>query len=141
MRLLGDVVVLLPDDERVEDARRRGQRVDRRVDAQLGDRALEADRRVQVGERRGRRRVGVVVGGHEDRLERGDGALLGGGDALLEGGHLGGEVRLVANRGRHAAEQRGHLGAGLGEPEDVVDEQEDVAALLVAEVLGHRERR
>src|SRR5512145_1976200 len=30
-------VVLLPDDPRVEDARRRGQRVDRRVDPQLGD--------------------------------------------------------------------------------------------------------
>ena len=67
--LLGDVVVLLADDERVEDARRRGQRVDRRVDAELGDVALEADRRVEVAERRGRRRVGVVVGRHEDRLE------------------------------------------------------------------------
>ena len=33
LRLLGDVVVLLADDERVEDARRRGQRIDRRVDA------------------------------------------------------------------------------------------------------------
>ena len=54
-------------------------------------------------------------------------------------GHLGGEVRLVADRGRHPPEQRRDLGAGLGEPEDVVDEQEDVAALLVAEVLGHRQ--
>ena len=60
--LLGDLVVLLADDVRVEDARGRGQRVDRRVDAELGDRALEADRRVEVGERRRRRRVGVVVG-------------------------------------------------------------------------------
>ena len=54
-------------------------------------------------------------------------------------GHLGREVRLVADRGRHPAEQRRHLGARLGEAEDVVDEQEDVAALLVAEVLGHRQ--
>ena len=64
---------------------------------------------------------------------------LGRGDPLLEPGHLGREVRLVADRGRHPAEQRGHLGAGLGEAEDVVDEEEDVAALLVAEVLGHRQ--
>ena len=139
LRLARDVVVLLPDDERVEDAGGRGQRVDRRVDAQLGDVALEADRGVEVGEGRRRRRVGVVVGGDEDRLERGDRALLGRGDPLLQAGHLGGEVRLVADRGRHAPEERRHLGAGLGEPEDVVDEQEDVAALLVAEVLGHRQ--
>ena len=62
---------------------------------------------------------------------------LGRGDPLLERGHLGGQVRLVAHRRRHAAEQRRDLGARLGEAEDVVDEQEDVAALLVAEVLGH----
>ena len=54
-------------------------------------------------------------------------------------GHLGREVGLVAHRRRHAAEQRRHLGARLGEAEDVVDEQEDVAALLVAEVLRHRQ--
>ena len=92
-----------------------------------------------MGERRRRGRVGVVVGGDEHRLERGDRALLGRRDPLLQGGHLGREVRLVADRRRHPAEQRRHLGARLGEAEDVVDEQEDVAALLVAEVLGHRQ--
>ena len=139
--LLGDVVVLLADDVRVEDARRRGQRVDRRVDAELGDRPLEADRRVEVGERRGRRRVRVVVGRHEHGLEGRDRALLRRGDPLLEGGHLRREVRLVADRRRHPAEERRDLGARLGEAEDVVDEEEDVAALLVAEVLGHRQAR
>ena len=92
-----------------------------------------------MGEGRRRRRVGVVVRGHEDGLQRGDRAGLGRGDPLLEAGHLGREVRLVADRRRHPAEQRRHLGAGLGEAEDVVDEEEDVAALLVAEVLGHRQ--
>ncbi len=61
--------------------------------------------------------------------------VLGGRDALLQLAHLGGQRGLVAHGGRHAAEQRGDLGAGLGEPEDVVDEQEHVLA-LVAEVLG-----
>src|SRR5205085_1834031 len=42
---------------------------------------------------------------------------------------------------RHPAEQCRNLGAGLSEPEDVVDEQQHVLALLVAEVLGHRQRR
>ena len=81
----------------------------------------------------------VVVGRDEDRLEGRDRAVLGRRDPLLEGGHLGGEVRLVADRGRHPAEQRRDLRARLGEAEDVVDEQEDVAVLLVAEVLGHRQ--
>ncbi len=63
---------------------------------------------------------------------------LGGRDALLEAGHLGREVGLVAHRGRHPAKERGDLGSGLGEAEDVIHEQEHVAA-FVAEVLGHGE--
>ena len=50
------------------------------------------------------------------------------------------ERRLIADGGGHAAEERGDLGAGLGEAEDVVDEEEHVLALLVAEVLGDGER-
>ena len=38
----GDVVVLLADVLRVEDSRGRAERVDRRVDPLLGDRALRA---------------------------------------------------------------------------------------------------
>ena len=87
------------------------------------------------------RRVGVVVGGHVHGLHRGDGVATRRGDALLELAHLVGQRRLVAHRGRHTAEQRGHLGAGLGEPEDVVDEQQHVLLLLVAEVLRHGQRR
>ena len=62
------------------------------------------------------------------------------GDALLEHTHLVGQRRLVAHRGRHAAEQRGDLGARLGEAEDVVDEEEHVLLLHVAEVLRHGQR-
>ena len=40
-----------------------------------------------------------------------------------------GQRRLVAHGGRHTAEQRGHLGARLGEAEDVVDEQQHVLIL------------
>ena len=85
-----------------------------------------------------RRRVGVVVGGHVHGLQRGDRAAPGRGDALLQLAHLVGQGRLVAHRRRHAAEEGGHLGAGLDEAEDVVDEQQHVLALHVAEVLGHR---
>jgi hypothetical protein len=42
---------------------------------------------------------------------------------------------------RHLAHQAGHLHAGLDEAEDVVDEQQHVAVLVVAEILGHGQRR
>ncbi len=63
------------------------------------------------------------------------------GDALLENTHLVGEVRLVTHGGGHAAEEGRHLGTGLREAEDVVDEEQHVLLLHVAEVLRHREGR
>src|SRR3954449_10143609 len=133
-----DLVVLLADDVRLEDRRGRVERVDRGVDALLRDAAREHRRRVQVREHRRGRRVGEVVGGHVDRLHGGDRALAGRRDPLLQLAHLGLERRLVAHLRRHAAEQRGDLGAGLHEAEDVVDEQQHVLALL-AVVLRHRQ--
>src|SRR5206468_634155 len=129
-------VVLGAEDVRVEDSGRRRERIDRWVDAQLGERPAQHRRRVEMRERGGRRGVGDVVGRHVDRLDRGDRALLRGGDALLERAHFGAERRLVADRRRHAAEERRDLGAGLREPEDVVDEQQHVLSLFVPEVFG-----
>ena len=91
-----------------------------------------------MGERVRGRRVGEVVGGHVDRLHGRDRAGPRRRDPLLELAHLGGERRLVADGARHPAEQRRHLGARLDEPEDVVDEEEDVLT-LVAKVLRHRQ--
>ena len=119
------------------DARGGVQRIHRRVDAQRGDVARQHGGRVQVGERGGGRRVGQVVGRHVDRLHRGDRALVGGGDALLQLAHLGGQRRLIAHRRRDTAQQRRHFRAGLGEAEDVVDEEQHVLAFLVAEIFGH----
>ena len=101
----------------------------------------EHDEGVEEAEGRGRGRVGQVVGRDVDGLHRGDGALLGRGDPLLQGAHLGGQGRLVAHVRRHAAQQGRDLGAGLGEAEDVVDEQQRVGAGGVAEPLGHRQGR
>ena len=113
--------------------------IHRGIDADLGERSGEHDGCVEMRERGGRRRVGQVVGGHVDRLHRRDGPLGGGGDPLLELAHLGAQRRLVAHRARHPAEERGHLRPRLREPEDVVDEQQHVLALHVAEVLRDRE--
>ena len=92
-------------------------------------------------EGRRRRRIGVVVGRHIDRLHRRDRALLRRGDALLQLAHFREQRRLVADGRRHAAQQCRNLRPRLREPEDVVDEEKDVLSLRVAEVLGDRQRR
>ena len=132
------LVVLFADDVRLECAGERRERVHGRIDPLLDDRALEHDRGVEVGEDVGRRGIRVVVGGHEDRLDRRHRALLRRGDPLLELPHLGAQRRLVAHGARHAAEERRDLRARLHETEDVVDEEQHVLA-LVAEVLRHRQ--
>jgi peptide chain release factor 1 len=132
--------VLLAEHRRVEDAAHRVERIHGRIDADLGERPREHRLGVEVAERGGGRRVGEVVGGHVDGLHRRDRALVRRGDALLELAHVGREGRLVADRRRDASEQCRHLGARLGETEDVVDEEQHVLALFVAEVLRAGER-
>ena len=60
-----------------------------------------------------------------------------GGDALLQGAHLGGQRGLVTNGRGHTAQQCGHLGTGLREAEDVINEQQHVLVGLLTEVLCH----
>ncbi|AFJ34310.1 cellobiose phosphorylase [Mycobacterium sp. H4Y] len=137
---LGHAVVLVTDDARVEDGRARGQRVHRGEDALGEHRTRQLGGGIQVREGRRRRRVGVVVGGHVDRLHGRNRLASRRGDALLQFAHLVGQRGLVADRRGHTTEQRRHLRTGLGEPEDVVDEQQHVLAGLVTEPLGHGQR-
>ena len=96
------IVVLGADDERVELAARRIERVDRRVDAELRDLAREHQGRIEVGEGRRRGRVREVVGRDVNSLDRGDRTRLRRGDALLQHPHLLCQRRLIADRRRHA---------------------------------------
>ena len=112
------------------------ERVHGRVEGLLSQGAFQGNRRVQVGECRGRRRVGVVIGGHVDRLHGCDRAGICGGDTLLQLTHIGAQRRRVAHCARQASQQRRHLRTSLHEAEDIVDEEQDIAA-LIAEVLGH----
>ena len=137
LHALRRVVVVLADDGRLDEPARRPERVDRRVDADLHERPLETERCAEVREHGLDGGVGVVVGRHVHGLHRRDRALASGRDALFQLAHLGGQRRLVAHGRWHAAEQRRNLGAREQVPEDVVDEEQRVSALLVAEVLGH----
>ncbi len=126
LHLTGDLVMLLADDLRVHETRGGVERVHGRIDALFRDRAVEHGRRVEVGEGRGRRRVGQVIGRHVDGLDRGDRALVGGGDAFLHRAHVGGQRRLVAHGRGNTAQKRRHFGTRLGEAEDVVHEEQHV---------------
>ena len=100
----GDSVMLFTHHARGEHAAGRIERIDGRVDAHFRDRAAQHGGGIQVGERRGRGRIGQIVGGHVNGLHRGDRTLVGGGDALLQGPHVGGERRLIAHGRRDTAE-------------------------------------
>ena len=99
----GDLVVLLTHDLRAEDAAGGVQRVHSGVDALRCNVTAQHRGGIQMGKGGGRGGVGQVIGGNVDGLHRGDGALAGGGDALLQSAHLGGQRRLVADGGRHTA--------------------------------------
>ena len=75
---------------------------------------------------RGRGRVGQVVGRHVHSLYRSDRAVLRGRDSFLHLSHFGSQCRLITHGRGHTSQQGGHFGTGLGETEDVVDEEQDV---------------
>lgn len=87
----------------------------------------------------GRGGIGEIIGRHVHSLDGGNGPLGGGGDSLLEGTEIGGQGGLVSHSGGDTSEKGGHLGTGLGESEDVIDEQQHISALVVSEVLGDGE--
>jgi hypothetical protein len=70
-------------------------------------------------------------------LHRRNGTLLGGGNALLHGTHVRSKSGLVTDSRGNTTEKGRHLGTGLSEAENVVDEEKHVLALGIAEILGN----
>ena len=93
---LRDVVMLLPDDARGENARCGCQRIDGGINPS-SDWPAEYGGGVQVSEGCGRSGIGQIVGGNVNGLHRGDGTFFGGSDALLQLAHFCGEVWLVTD--------------------------------------------
>ncbi len=133
----GGVVVLLTDDTGVEHTGGRVERVDSGVDTQLGDTTGQDSGGVQMGEGGGRGGISQIVSRDVNGLDRGNRALLGGGDTLLHHTHVDSEGRLVSDSGGNTTKQSRHLGTGLGETENVVNEEQHILAFLVTEVLGN----
>ena len=105
--------MLLAYDQRIKDAGGGFQRVYGRIDTEFRDLAAEDGCCVQV--RKGSRRSWVcqVIGRNIHRLYGGDRAFSGRSDTF----------RLVTYGGRHTPQQGGNLGTGLGETEDIIDEE------------------
>jgi peptide chain release factor 1 len=90
-----------------------------------------------VREGRRRRRIGVVVGRHIDGLHGRDRSALCRSNAFLQFANFSVQVGLVPHGRRHAAQQGRNFGTCLNEPENVVDEEEHVEMLLVAEIFRY----
>ena len=135
----GDLVVLVSDHTRVKHTGCGVEGIDGGVDTKLGNGTGKDGGGVQVSEGGGRGGIGKIIGRHVDGLDGGNGTLGGGGNTLLEATHVRGKSGLVTDGGGNTSEKGGHLGTGLGEAEDVVNEEEHILALLVTEVLGNGE--
>lgn len=109
----GDLVVLLTDDTGVKHTRLGVERVDSRVDTQLGNTTGQHSGGVQVGKGGGGGRVGQIVSRDVDGLDGGNRTLLGGGNTLLHTTHVDGEGGLVTDGRGDTTQQSRDLGTGL----------------------------
>ena len=64
---------------------------------------------------------------------------FGGRDALLQFANFRIQVWLVSHGGRHAAQQRGNFRARLHKSENIVDKEQHIQMLFVAEIFGNRQ--
>ena len=113
------------------------QRIHGGIDALGGQGTVQHRGGVKVSKGGGRSGVGQVVSRNVNGLDRGDRTFNGRSNALLQCTHVGAEGGLVAHSRRHAAQQCRDLGTGLHEAEDVVNKQQHVLLVHVAEVLRH----
>ena len=138
--LLRNAVMPRAHDLRRHHLRSRPQQIDGGIQPFAGPLAREHDGGREVAEGVDGGGIAEIVGGHVDRLHRGDGRRRRAADALFEIGEFGGEGGLIAEpRGKLPHEPR-DLGAGLNEAEDVVDQEQHVLAGIVAEVFRHGQR-
>ena len=116
------------------------QRVDGREKSFACPLAREHDGCRQMRECMYRRRIREIVCRHIYGLDRGDGAGVGVGNALFQPRKLRPHRGLIAQPRGHLTHQAGYLHASLDKAENIIDEQQHIAVLVIAEILGHRQR-
>ncbi|CAG9956080.1 unnamed protein product [Clonostachys rosea f. rosea IK726] len=120
----GSLVVLITQNTGIHHTGLGVERVDSRVDTQLGNTTGQDSGGVQVSEGGGGGGISQIVSRDVDSLDGGNGTLLGSGNTLLHTTHIDGEGGLVTD-GRGDTTQKGrHLRTGLGKAENVVNEEQ-----------------
>ena len=117
------------------------QRVYRGVNAFLHDLSGKDGGGIEMAENRCGGRVGQIVRRHVNRLYGGNGTVLGGGNALFQLSELSRQSRLITDGGGHSSEQSGYFRTCLHIAEDVIDKEQNVLILHVAEVFRHGKPR
>ncbi len=136
LNLHGNGVVLLTNDTWVHHAGLGVKWIDGWVDTQLRDTTGQDGGGIQMGEGGGWGWISQIISWHVDGLDGSNGSLGGGGNALLHKTHVNCESWLVSDGGWNTTEESGNLGTGLGETENVVNEEQHILSLNVTEVLS-----
>jgi len=131
------VVVNLTDDGGVQHTGGGIEGIHSGVDTELSEGTRQHSGGIKMSESGGGSGIGQIISRHVDSLDGGDGTGTGGGNTLLEGTQIGGKGGLISDSGGNTSQKGGHLGAGLSETEDVVNEKEHILVLLISEVLGN----
>jgi hypothetical protein len=84
-------------------------------------------------------RVGKIIRGHIDGLDRGYGPGGGIADPLFQFRQFGAQGRLVPQARRQLAHESGDFHAGLDETKDIVDQEQHVLLGVITEILSHGE--
>jgi peptide chain release factor 1 len=92
-----------------------------------------------MGESGGGSWISDIISWHVHSLHGGNRSGLGSGNSFLEHTKIGSEGGLISYSGWDTSKKGRHLRAGLGESEDVVDEQQHILVLFVSEVLSDGE--
>ena len=129
--------MLLTHNSRIKDSRSWLQRIYCRIYTKLHYRTRQYCRGIQMGKRSCRSWVSQVVCWHINRLNRRDGTILGGGDALLQSSHLCLQCRLIPYCGRHTSKQSRNLWSCLCKTENIIYKQKNIFSALITEILCH----
>ena len=132
--------MVLSDDTGIQHTGLGIKRVDGWVDTQLRNTTGQDSGSVQMCEGCGRSRISQIISGYVDGLHGGNGSFGGGCDTLLHETHVDGESRLVTDGRWDTTEKSRHFGTGLGESENVVNEEQHILTLL-AEFFCDRKAR
>mmetsp|Transcript_20622 Transcript_20622/g.35423 ORF Transcript_20622/g.35423 Transcript_20622/m.35423 type:complete len:548 (+) Transcript_20622:132-1775(+) len=132
-----NLVVLVSDHSGIKHTGGGVKRIDSGVDTQLSNGTGKHSGGIQVCEGGSGGRIRKIISRHVDSLDGGNGSLGSGGNTLLKPTHISGKSRLVTDSGRNTSQKGGHLRTGLGETEDIVNEEQHILSLLITEVLGN----